>query len=115
MKISTRQYAKRQVKWIKKKLLPAVREQSEPDVVVYLLDATGESELLGCDLYLCQLMSWTDLSQWGENVRDKGLEVLRGALQTVRVLLIRAELRHLFSLSTSERAPKAIVTIRMRG
>jgi hypothetical protein len=42
MKISTRQYAKRQVKWIQQKLLPAVRKLEEKDVTVVLLDATGE-------------------------------------------------------------------------
>ena len=41
MKISTRQYAKRQVKWIQQKLLPAVRKLEEQDVTVILLDATG--------------------------------------------------------------------------
>ena len=51
MKTSTRQYAKRQVKWIRGKLLPAVRDEAararaegeggEGDVVVVLLDATG--------------------------------------------------------------------------
>lgn len=42
MKISTRQYAKRQVKWIQQRLLPAVRKLEEQDVTVVLLDATGE-------------------------------------------------------------------------
>lgn len=41
MKISTRQYAKRQVKWIKTKLLPALEAQKNQDVILYLLDATG--------------------------------------------------------------------------
>lgn len=42
MKVSTRQYAKRQVKWIKGKLLPAIAKLQDPeDVQVYLLDATG--------------------------------------------------------------------------
>lgn len=42
MKTSTRQYAKRQVKWIKSKLLPAVRKlEDQSDVTVVLLDASG--------------------------------------------------------------------------
>jgi tRNA A37 N6-isopentenylltransferase MiaA len=41
MKISTRQYAKRQIKWIKSKLLPAVRNLENGEVTVVLLDATG--------------------------------------------------------------------------
>lgn len=44
MKASTRQYAKRQVQWIKNKLLPVVRE-SGGEVTVVLLDATGEPVL----------------------------------------------------------------------
>lgn len=44
MKASTRQYAKRQVQWIKNKLLPVVRDAGE-DVTVVLLDATGEPAL----------------------------------------------------------------------
>lgn len=42
MKASTRQYAKRQVKWITGKLLPEVRKDETGDVTVVLLDATGE-------------------------------------------------------------------------
>ena len=53
MKLSTGQYAKRQIKWIKNKLLPAVYsanahsnkgQDGSGDVVpTYLLDATGMS------------------------------------------------------------------------
>lgn len=44
MKVSTRQYAKRQTKWIRNKLLPTVNHVSKSDdnVVLYLLDATGK-------------------------------------------------------------------------
>jgi len=43
MKTSTRQYAKRQVSWIRNKLLPAVRAVDSHCTVMptYLLDATG--------------------------------------------------------------------------
>ncbi|KAM0754775.1 tRNA isopentenyltransferase [Meredithblackwellia eburnea MCA 4105] len=58
MKLSTRQYAKKQVKWIKQKLVPAAKSTSSGDVHVYLLDAT-------------------DLSTWNENVRDRGVDLLR--------------------------------------
>ncbi|BGP38488.1 tRNA dimethylallyltransferase, mitochondrial [Rhodotorula kratochvilovae] len=59
MKTSTRQYAKRQVKWIKGKLLPAVRAAQEEggEVEVVLLDAS-------------------DLSRWDENVRQPAVELL---------------------------------------
>ncbi|KAI0825941.1 tRNA isopentenyltransferase [Irpex lacteus] len=51
MKLSTRQYARKQVKWIRNKLLPAVRtanasngEGSSPVVPTYLLDASEIGE-----------------------------------------------------------------------
>lgn len=45
MKLSTRQYAKKQIKWIKKQLLPAVRKARHMggEVDVYVLPA-GRSE-----------------------------------------------------------------------
>lgn len=44
MKTSTRQYAKRQVQWIRNQLRPVVEgsDQSEHQARLYLLDATGE-------------------------------------------------------------------------
>jgi tRNA dimethylallyltransferase len=60
MKISTRQYAKRQVSWIRNKWLPAVveanrRSREDPDVPgdvvpTFLLDASGKLSVhrLGC-------------------------------------------------------------------
>jgi hypothetical protein len=45
MRVSTRQYAKRQVSWIRNKLLPAVRKanaQISNCAPAYLLDATGK-------------------------------------------------------------------------
>ncbi|GAA5879550.1 hypothetical protein JCM16303_003248 [Sporobolomyces ruberrimus] len=63
MKVATRQYAKRQVKWIKSKLLPAVHKLENPeDVVVVLLDAS-------------------DLSQWQENVRNPAFDMLDSFLE----------------------------------
>lgn len=46
MKISTRQYAKSQIRWIKVKLLPAIEKAPTKDVTIYLLDATGKLSLL---------------------------------------------------------------------
>ena len=48
MKQSTRKYAKRQVSWLRNKLLPAAyaanaRAQKTDLVATYLLDATGQS------------------------------------------------------------------------
>ena len=45
MKVSTRQYAKRQISWIRNKLLPAIRianSQTPNCVPMYLLDATSK-------------------------------------------------------------------------
>ncbi|GAA5974200.1 hypothetical protein JCM11641_003322 [Rhodosporidiobolus odoratus] len=62
MKVSTRQYAKRQVKWIKSKLLPAVRKLEKPsEVTVVLLDAS-------------------DLSRWNDNVRDQAVNLVNAFL-----------------------------------
>jgi hypothetical protein len=52
MKISTRQYAKRQVKWLRGKLLPAVLGEKsraelcgeDAQVDMYVLDATGKTQ-----------------------------------------------------------------------
>ncbi|BGP54227.1 hypothetical protein JCM8202_001360 [Rhodotorula sphaerocarpa] len=62
MKASTRQYAKRQVKWIKTKLLPAIRATGGGEVDVFLLDAT-------------------DLDRWRDNVRDKAVDILNTFLE----------------------------------
>lgn len=42
MKAATRRYAKRQVQWIRNKLLPTVWKSQQNDVMVYLLDAGGK-------------------------------------------------------------------------
>ena len=39
MKSATRRYAKRQVQWIRNKLIPTINKSK--DVNIYLLDATG--------------------------------------------------------------------------
>ena len=48
MKISTRQYAKRQISWIRNKLIPAVDAANvkEKSVPLYLMDATGSVPLV---------------------------------------------------------------------
>ncbi|GLB35187.1 putative tRNA isopentenyltransferase [Lyophyllum shimeji] len=76
MKISTRQYAKRQVSWIRNKLLPAAYTANAEETVVptYLLDAT----VLG--------------QHWDKNVRDV-------AIQLTEDFLAKKELPDAFSLS----------------
>ncbi|KAL8286463.1 hypothetical protein RQP46_004480 [Phenoliferia psychrophenolica] len=61
MKLSTRQYAKKQVKWVKQNLVPAARAVSTNDVFVYLLDAT-------------------DLAKWDETVRAPAVDILKAFL-----------------------------------
>ena len=54
MKLGTRRYAKRQVSWLRNKLLPAVNaanaaaqaKNGVPVVPAYLLDATGVPDIL---------------------------------------------------------------------
>jgi len=43
MKLSTRQYAKRQISWIRNKLIPVAESANKEDMTApfYLLDATG--------------------------------------------------------------------------
>ncbi|KAI9249733.1 IPP transferase-domain-containing protein [Phascolomyces articulosus] len=54
MKSATRRYAKRQVQWIRNKLLPIVNKSE--DVDIFLLDAT-------------------DLDAWDSNVRNKAIDI----------------------------------------
>ncbi|KAK4702741.1 tRNA dimethylallyltransferase, partial [Phenoliferia sp. Uapishka_3] len=61
MKVSTRQYAKKQIKWVKQNLIPAARASADEDVFVYLLDATN-------------------LVTWDENVRAPALRILASFL-----------------------------------
>ncbi|KAJ6513798.1 tRNA isopentenyltransferase [Mycena vitilis] len=64
MKLSTRQYAKRQISWIRNKLLPAIRATNvqEQNVPTYLLDATDVGE------------------KWMSSVRDPALQLCRDFL-----------------------------------
>ncbi|KAG1175319.1 hypothetical protein G6F70_002506 [Rhizopus microsporus] len=58
MKAATRRYAKRQIQWIRNKLLPTVMKSKGDDVLVYLLDAN-------------------DLSNWNVNVKDTAITVAK--------------------------------------
>ncbi|KAJ7070355.1 tRNA isopentenyltransferase [Mycena belliarum] len=64
MKSSTRQYAKRQLSWIRNKLLPAIHATNARELTVptYLLDATDIGEA------------------WMSNVRDPALQITRDFL-----------------------------------
>lgn len=111
MKVSTRQYAKSQIKWITHKLLKAIKELpfvesqrgvdilpepegdalrngkgKEKEVLVYLLDATGEKKIQ--DLYLAYSDSFAsitliDLSKWNENVLKPAQQIMHGTFPSV--------------------------------
>ena len=81
MKLGTRRYAKRQVAWIRNKLLPVVQaanaaSQSEcgrPSCPTYLLDATGKHATRYCATSIVDLPTSfaTELGDaWKENVHD---------------------------------------------
>ncbi|KAG5645032.1 hypothetical protein DXG03_007211 [Asterophora parasitica] len=79
MKVSTRQYAKRQVGWIRNKLLPAVNTANAEEAVTptYLLDATA-------------------LDSWDKNVRGLGVQLTED-------FLAKREMADPLSLSESAR------------
>lgn len=87
MKLGTRRYAKRQVAWIRNKLVPAVnatntasrREKGTTPVHMYLLDATGK-------MCICQRqteadnVSYQELgSAWKTNVHDAAGRITEGS------------------------------------
>lgn len=64
MQIATRQYARRQIKWIRNKFLPAARalsttEAQSDNMHVYCLDAT-------------------DLSGWKQDIQDTAIRLAEG-------------------------------------
>ena len=63
MKLGTRQYSRKQVKWLRNQTVPAVKRVnnalSVPDMHIYVLDAT-------------------DLGQWQVEVQDTAVRILRG-------------------------------------
>ncbi|KAI9260147.1 IPP transferase-domain-containing protein [Sporodiniella umbellata] len=58
MKAATRRYAKRQIQWIRNKILPTVVSSKGDDVLVYVLDAN-------------------DIENWNTNVRDKAVQIAK--------------------------------------
>lgn len=77
MGISTRQYAKRQISWLRNKLLPLIYTTSGKEKLpAYLLDATGEPIGL---FFLVRLTSATVLGeQWLTNVRVPAVQIMEG-------------------------------------
>lgn len=56
MKAATRRYAKRQIQWIRNKMLPTVLNSKGDDVLVYVLDAN-------------------DIENWNKNVKDEAIKI----------------------------------------
>jgi tRNA dimethylallyltransferase len=78
-KVSTRQFAKRQVQWIKKKLLPAVNAANKSGVKtpVFLLNVTGERNVKRLQHSLSEIHA-TDLDKWDVEVRDVAARIAHG-------------------------------------
>jgi tRNA dimethylallyltransferase len=86
MKLATRKYAKRQVSWLKNKLVPAVhaanvaeRLATGRDIIpMYLLDATGGRPNIGDRLqWLTRICSELG-EQWMTNVQAPATSILEG-------------------------------------
>lgn len=88
MKVSTRQYARRQVKWMRNKLLPAVHAANErhrlegghADVVpTFLLDATGEQTNNDHASKVPIAHRNTELDdKWNINVQSPAIQIMEG-------------------------------------
>jgi tRNA dimethylallyltransferase len=78
MKISTRQYAKRQISWIRNKLIPAVDAANidENIVPLYLLDATSAYAISIRKTFLIEALALGD--DWVKNVQVPAFEIQDG-------------------------------------
>jgi len=98
MKLATRQYARRQVKWVKKKLIPAVMASPSAEanrVWIYILDASelGDAWELGVRNKAVSIMKQF-LSNQDDNMPDPraSSDVAAELLQPQRSLLLPSEL-----------------------
>ncbi|KAH8924439.1 hypothetical protein BT69DRAFT_1349452 [Atractiella rhizophila] len=73
LQTSTVQYAKKQIKWIKNKFIPAV--QGSDDVLLYLLDGTGAP-------FLLLPPPSFDKSQWTTNVLEPAIHISNSFLSS---------------------------------
>ena len=92
MKISTRQYAKRQISWIRNKLIPAVNVANAKEnlVPLYLMDATGSQHR---SYYAClSFFFWVFPSvlgeDWLQNVQTPAMDILESESTIFLVYLI---------------------------
>ncbi|KAG5735525.1 hypothetical protein E4T56_gene11002 [Termitomyces sp. T112] len=101
MKLSTRQYAKRQVSWIRNKLLPAVYSANTEEFLVptYLLDATVLGEI------------------WNNNVRDLGINLTEGFLAQGKLpdpLTLSDNAKRMMSIDKKSADPISILNARQK-
>lgn len=81
MKLSTRQYAKRQISWIRNKLIPTINSanRESAQTAIYLLDATGHSLAV---IYMSHhLLSPFDTElgdKWTTNVQEPAIKIMQG-------------------------------------
>jgi tRNA dimethylallyltransferase len=75
MKTSTRQYSRKQISWIRNKLLPAIHATNaqETTVPIYLLDATGK-----ISPSIVPFSASADTGEpWASNVCDPAVQISR--------------------------------------
>ncbi|GAB5588163.1 tRNA dimethylallyltransferase [Umbelopsis nana] len=74
MKAATRRYAKRQVQWIRNKLLPTIWN-TQDTISALNSSLLSISPSKSIDIYL---LDATDLSKWDENVKDTAIRIAEG-------------------------------------
>ncbi|KAM3579906.1 tRNA dimethylallyltransferase, mitochondrial [Umbelopsis sp. WA50703] len=74
MKVATRRYAKRQVQWIRNKLLPTIWN-TQDTIKELTIPSISLSPSKSIEIYL---LDATDLSKWDKNVKDIAIQVTRG-------------------------------------
>ncbi|CAM0139966.1 unnamed protein product [Umbelopsis sp. WA50703] len=76
MKVATRRYAKRQVQWIRNKLLPTIWN-TQDTIKELTIPSISLSPSKSIEIYL---LDATDLSKWDKNVKDIAIQVTRDFL-----------------------------------
>lgn len=99
MKHSTRKYAKRQISWLRNKLLPAIYEANTKETLahMYLLDTTGD--------------------KWGPQVRDIAESITQDFLQEKGLpdpLSISAAARGMLNVKLKHTSPNSVIDARRK-
>lgn len=96
MKYGTRQYAKRQIRWLRNKLLPAIYSANGGGghatalLPAYLLDATGESTVLAHHISGGDILPAELGDQWTSRVLGEGERIMEGVWYVLSVCLAPA-------------------------